>query len=87
MTVITSKEIKSLQSNKILSVNVRVGILANSTKYKVIKDRNDIIIVTYEGIQKYLGNAQYAYGWGVKNIHYKVFKTEKEAANFINNNI
>ena len=79
----TATEIKNLPSNKIKTINKKVGILATAMQFKIMKDHNNIVVITRDGLLKYMGNAQYAFGWGVKNKDYKVFKTAELAAKYI----
>lgn len=80
----TAQEIKEMPSNKIRTIATKVGNFGTSMKFKVMKEKNEIVVVTREGLLKYLGNAQYAYMSGVKNKDYKVFKTAEAASKYIN---
>lgn len=79
----TSTQIQNLQINKIQSVTFQISKFATATLLKVFKNNNDIIVVTREGILKYLGNADYAFYCGKKNVHYKIFKNSNLASNYI----
>lgn len=82
--IMTAQEIKEMPSNKIRTIATKVGRFGTSMKFKVMKEKDFIVVVTREGLLKYLGNAQYAYMSGVKNKDYKIFKSANAAANFIN---
>lgn len=83
----TQLEIKKIEKNSIKSIIVKVGAFAESCILKIMKNNNDIVIITRIGIIRYLGNADYAFFSGQKNIHYKIFKNSKSAYNYINNEI
>lgn len=80
----TVKEITEMPSNKIKTVSIKIGNFGKSMQFKIMKENNFIVIVTREGLEKYLGNAQYAYYLGIKNKDYKIFKTAESASKFIN---
>ena len=81
---LTAKEIEEMPSNKIKTVLLKVGRFATSMQFKVMKEKEGIVVVTRDGLLKYMGNAQYAYMAGIKNKHYKIFKTAEKAIDFIN---
>ena len=80
----TTQEIKDLAQNKIRTISVKVGNFGSSMQFKVMKEKGEIIVVTRKGLLKYLGNAEYAYYSGKKNVDYKTFKTAESASKFIN---
>jgi hypothetical protein len=80
----TVQELKDMPSNKIKSISISIGNFGTSMQFKIMKERDLIVVVTREGLLKYLGNAQYAFMSGVKNIHYKTFKNVESAIKFIN---
>lgn len=85
----TIQEIFDLPDNKIASISVRISQFAKSTLLKVYKTtdfntgKQIIVVVTKAGLDKYLGNAQHAYGWGMKNKDYRTFVKIGSAAEFI----
>lgn len=83
----TAQEIKEMPTNKIRTIATKVGSFGTSMQFKVMKEKKEIVVVTREGLLKYLGNAQYAYMSGVKNKDYKVFKTAASASKYINKNL
>jgi hypothetical protein len=82
--IMTSQEIKEMPSNRIRTIATKVGNFGTSMQFKVMKEKNEIVVVTREGLLKYLGNAQYAFMSGVKGKDYKIFKTASAASKFIN---
>ncbi len=83
----TAQEIKEMPINKIRTIAIKVGNFGTSMQFKVMKEKKEIIVVTRQGLLKYLGNAQWAYMSGVKNKDFKVFKNELSASNYINNQL
>ena len=80
----TTQEIKEMPSSKIRTISDKVGQFGSFAKFKVMKESVGIVVITREGIVQYLGNAQYAFFSGKKNIHYRIFKTAEQASKFIN---
>jgi hypothetical protein len=80
----TAQEITEMPNNKIKTVSKQIGNFGKSMQFKIMKESSFIIVVTREGLLKYLGNAQHAYYCGIKNKHYKIFKTAKSASKYIN---
>ena len=80
----SEQEIKNLGTSKIRTVSQRVGKLASSMQFKIMKDHGSVIVVTRKGLLKYMGNAQLAHMCGTKNKDFRTFKTAKAASNFIN---
>jgi hypothetical protein len=83
----TTTQIENLATNKIQSVTLQISKFATTTLLKVFKNNKDFIVVTREGILKYLGNAEYALYSGKKNVHYKVFKNSNMASKYIKSQI
>ena len=79
----TTQEIIDLPLNKIRTINTQVGAFAQSMKFKVMKDSGKIVVITRDGLLKYMGNAQLAFYSGKKNKDFKVFNTALNAFNFI----
>lgn len=80
----TAQEIKEMPSNKIRTISERVGNYGTLMKFKVMKEKDQIVVVTREGLLKYLGDAQYALMGGIKGKDYKIFKDALAASKFIN---
>jgi hypothetical protein len=80
----TAKEIQEMPETKIRTIQQKVGQFGALMMFKVMKENDRIIIVTRDGLLKYMGNAQQAYGWGKKGKDYKEFKTATAASKFIN---
>ena len=88
-SIITVAEIKSIGQSKIRRINKRVGKLATSMQFAIMKhtnykDEEIIIVVNRDGLLKYWGDAQQAAIYGKKNTHYKEFKTAIGASNYVN---
>jgi len=79
-----AQEIIEMPENKIRTISQKVGSFGSSMKFKVMKEKNQIIVITRDGLLKFLGNAQYAFYSGIKNKHYKSFKNAELASKFIN---
>ena len=85
--MITIEHIKNLDPSKIYSIREQVGNLATLTKAKYYKSlfsgKAIYYVATREGILKFMGCAQKACIYGVKNKHYKEFKTPQALYNYL----
>jgi hypothetical protein len=86
----TTQEINNIGENKIITIYQEVGLLANSMKFKVFKyvpkigpGKRQIIVVTREGLLRFMGDAQMAMYAGKKGIHFQSFNTANQASNYI----
>ena len=83
----TTLEIDLMPSDKIRTISKKVGNFGSSMLFKVMKEKDLIVVITREGLLTYHGNAQYAFYSGVKNKHFRTFKNSKLASNYILKNL
>lgn len=87
-TAITTKELNSMSTTKIMAITERVG-LSTVANFKIMKTQNwdgneYFTVVTRQGITNFMGDAQRAAIYGKKGIDYVNMNTANEVVKYLN---